>query len=144
MSTIPTTPERDSLATDGALSPRLSVAALISLGSGVLLLITHMMVRIVMVIPALTWDSSLDVSFGVALLGIASIVPIVAGIVLGHFAYVASAAGKPRRGRPLAVAALTLNYVLFLLYLNRIIVVIIVALTQSYDGISLEIFAYYI
>ena len=63
--------------------------------------------------------------FGV--LGFLSIVPIAAGIVLGHLGVRKSQLGK--RGRALGVAALAGGYLLLALYFNRILVSLIAVLT---------------
>jgi hypothetical protein len=59
--------------------------------------------------------------FGV--LGFLSIVPVAAGIVLGHLGARRSQLGK--RGRALGIAAAAIGYLLLALYFNRIIVAII-------------------
>ena len=114
-----------------SVRPGLSIAAIISLVGGAVLLALHMTVRL---FGAFSWDiegGGFDpgVIFGV--LGLLSFLPIVLVIVLGHLSFVATRPGR-KGGRTLSVIGLTLGYVLFVLYLNRLIVVILVA-SQSGD-----------
>ena len=109
--------------------------AILSLAGGAVLLALHMTVRL---FGAFSWDAGDNgfdpgVVFGV--LGLLSFLPIVVVIVLGHVAFLGTRPGR-KRGRTLAVIGLTLGYVLFVLYLNRLIVVLLVA-TQSGDWGSL-------
>jgi hypothetical protein len=120
-----------------------SIAAIVSLGGGLLLLVLHMTVRIVMAIPALTWQANPGISFVVGLLGLLSIIPIVSGVALGHVGLVATSAGKAARGRAIAVAGLVTNYLLLVLFLNRLIVVAVVLATGNGSSSFIENFAYY-
>ena len=118
-----------------SVRPGLSIIAILSLAGGAVLLAMHMTVRL---FGAFTWDTDRGgfdpgVVFGVA--GLLSFLPIVVVIVLGHLAVLATRPGQ-KRGRTLAIIGLTLGYVLFVLYLNRLIVVLLVA-TQSGDWGSL-------
>jgi len=114
-----------------SVRPGLSIAAIVSLAGGAVLLALHMTVRL---FGAFSWDiegGGFDPGLIFGVLGLLSFVPIVVVIVLGHLAFVATRPGR-KGGRTLAVVGLTLGYVLFVLYLNRLIVVLLVA-SQSGD-----------
>ena len=109
---------------------RLSISAILALAGGLVLLALHMTVRL---FGAFTWDidgGGFDpgVLFGV--LGLLSFVPIVGVLVAGHVGFLATRPGR-KRGRTLATVGLTLGYVLFVLYFNRLIVVLLVASQSS-------------
>jgi hypothetical protein len=120
-----------------------SFLAIVSFASGALLLAVHMIVRLLMAVPALTYESAGGLTFVFGLLGLFSIIPIVVGIALGHAGLAATSKTKSRRGRGLAVSGLTANYILFLLYLNRLIVALIVVTTGAGQNF-VDVFAYYI
>ena len=108
----------------------LSIAAVLSFVGGAILLALHMTVRL---FGAFNWETDSEgadpgLIFGV--LGLLSFVPILLEIVLGHLGFIATRPGR-KRGRTLAVAGLTMGYVLFVLYLNRLIVVLIVAVQSG-------------
>ena len=118
-----------------SVRPGLSISAILSLAGGAVLLALHMTVRL---FGAFSWDiegGGFDPGVVFGVLGLLSFVPIVVVIVLGHLGFVATRSGR-KRGRTLAVIGLTLGFVLFVLYLNRLIVVLLVA-TQSGDWSSL-------
>ena len=72
--------------------------------------------------------------FGV--FGFLSIVPIAAGIVLGHLG-IRGAQGR-KRGRALGIAALSMGYLLLALYFNRIIISAIAVITFPHGANFLE------
>ena len=115
--------------------PGLSIIAILSLAGGAVLLALHMTVRL---FGAFNWESSdggFDPGMVFGVLGLLSLLPIVGVIVLGHLGFLATRAGR-KRGRTIATIGLTLGYVLFVLYLNRLIVVLLVA-SQGGDWGSL-------
>jgi hypothetical protein len=114
---------------------RLSISAILALAGGAVLLALHMTVRL---FGAFSWDiegGGFDPGILFGVLGLLSFVPIVGVIVAGHLGFLATRPGR-KRGRTLATIGLTLGYVLFVLYFNRLIVVLLVA-TQSGDWGSL-------
>jgi hypothetical protein len=78
--------------------------------------------------------NTIAIVFGI--LGFLSIVPIGAGIVLGHLGVRKSQYGK--RGRAIGIAAIAGGYLLLALYFNRIIVSFIAVLTFPHGAGFLE------
>ena len=99
---------------------RLSISAISSLAVGAVVLALHLTVRL---FSGFAWNGMNNGGFdpGVILgvLGLLSILPILGAIALGHVGFLATRPGG-KRGRTRAVIGLTLGYVLFVLYLNRL------------------------
>ena len=122
---------------------RVSIAAIVSLAGAIVLLVLHMSVRLFVVISA-QWNTSVDWGFIIGLLGLLSLVPIVSGIVFGHVGVSNTKNGK-KRGRIAAVAGVAIGYVLFVLYFNRLIVVLLAMAFGGGDfGRFAQYFMYYI
>jgi hypothetical protein len=121
----------------------LSIAAIVSLAGAIVLLFFHMSVRLYVVLSA-SWNTNFDWGFIVGLLGLLSILPIVSGIVFGHLGVIATRGGA-KRGRVAAIAGVSVGYVLFVLYCNRLIVVLL-AMSFGYGDWARfpQFFMYYI
>jgi hypothetical protein len=110
-----------------------SIFAIISLVIGAVLAILHMTIRLL--------DAALGSDPGIykgafplvmGILGLLSILPIAAGIVLGHLGLVQTRSGA-RRGRGVAWIGTVIGYALLVLWFNRIIVTIIATIVLK-DG----------
>ena len=124
-------PQTPQTAAVGGKAP-LSLAAVISLVGGLLLLVIHLGVRTAGPM-FVTLDGSTPFEtpiFVLGVLGLASIVPILSGIVLGHIGVGATKPGG-KRGRGIAGAGLGINYALLGLYFNRLLLVSITAMQQD-------------
>jgi hypothetical protein len=115
-----------------------SVLAIVSFALAALTCFAYLTVKtLVPIFDAPTFDKQVDgiaVVFGI--LGLLSIVPIAAIIVLGHLGIRRSTAG--RRGRALGVAALAVGYLLLALYFNRLIVAAIAVVSFPHGTSFLE------
>ena len=111
-----------------------SVMAVISLALIVLTSIGYMTAKtLVPVFDGKQFQNQVDtIALVFGILGLLSVVPIAAGIVLGHLGARASRHGK--RGRALGVAGLSVGYLLLALYFNRIIVSIIALVVFPHVG----------
>lgn len=124
------------MTTDPPVRSGLSIAAVLSFVGGVVLLALHMTVRL---FGAFGWgpeneNTNFDPGLIFGLLGLLSFIPIVLELVCGHVGFIATRPGS-KRGRTLAVAGLTMGYVLLAFYLNRLIVVIIVSVNSGEWGL---------
>ncbi len=113
--------------------PGVSILAIASLVVGAIIAFLHLTVRLLD--AALGSDPTVyrgpfPVVMGI--LGLLSLIPIAAGIVLGHLALVRTRNGA-RRGRPIAWIGTVIGYALLVLYFNRIIVTIIATVVLK-DG----------
>jgi hypothetical protein len=118
--------------------PPISVLSVIAFAVVALTSIGYMTTKtLVPIFDAQSFENQLDtiaVVFGV--LGFLSIVPIAAGIVLGHLGIRASQSSK--RGRALGIAGLSIGYLLLALYFNRIIISVIALITFPHGGNFLQ------
>jgi hypothetical protein len=135
----PPTPSAPASVTPTApAKPSVSVLSIIALVVIVLTSVGYMTAKtLVPVFDGQSFEKQVDtiaVVFGV--LGLLSIVPIAAGIVLGHLGVRTSQRGK--RGRALGIAALSIGYLLLALYFNRLIVSAIAIISFPHDANFLE------
>lgn len=99
---------------------RFSISAISALALGAVVFALHLAVRLY---SGFAWNGmnndGFDPGVFLGVFGLLSLLPILIAIALGHVGFVATRpAGK--RGRTIAVIGLTLAYVLFVLYLNRL------------------------
>jgi hypothetical protein len=116
-----------------AARPGVSIMAIVSLAVGAVIAFLHMTIRLLD--AALGSDTSVYRSafpLVMGILGLLSIIPIAAGIVLGHLGLVQTRSGA-RRGRAVAWIGTVTGYALLLLYFNRVIVTIIATVVLK-DG----------
>ena len=113
------------------VSPRnaLALSGVVSLFGALILVFLHMTVRLYSAISS-NWNTNFDWYALVGGLGLLSVVPILSGVLLGHVGVLATRPGK-KRGRGMAAAGLALGYVLFVLYLNRVLIIIVTISTQG-------------
>ncbi|MES2169749.1 MAG: DUF4190 domain-containing protein [Actinomycetota bacterium] len=113
--------------------PGVSVLAIASLAIGAIIAFLHLTVRLLdaaLGSDPEVYKGAFPIVMGV--LGLASFIPIAAGIVLGHLAIVRTRDGA-RRGRALAWIGTVIGYALLVLWFNRIIVTIIATVVLK-DG----------
>ncbi len=106
--------------------PPLSGLALASLIIGAVELFLLLIVRIVASIASQANDGAPTLSLTLGILGLVSVLPTIAAIVLGHIAIVQTVRGR-RRGLALASLGTGLGYVNLLFWGNRVLIAIIAA-----------------
>jgi hypothetical protein len=110
----------------------LSVPAVISLGIGAVLLFAHMTVKLIVSITLINGNSQVPLVV-TGILGLLSIVLIAIEIAAGHVA-LRGLAHSGKRGRAIAIIGLTVGYVLFVLWANRVIAALIIVLYSLQHG----------
>jgi hypothetical protein len=88
------------------------------------------------VIVGLNYDSGSQITNAViGAFGLLSIIPIIAGVVLGHLSLKATVDNRAR-GRLLGAFGLAIGYVFLVLWFNRLVGVIIVTIYYTTNGYS--------
>lgn len=108
----------------------LAISGLLSFVGSAVILVIHTAIRILGANSFGDEEVTTTVATVLGVIGLLSIVPIVLNTALGHVGMAATKAGR-KSGRALAVAGLTLGYVLLVLYGNRLIVVLVAMASQQ-------------